>query len=119
MKAHVIENGIVVNTILVESLDFLPNLVEATEGSIGWLFVEGKFINPNAEKDNDILTPLAREVRDQRDKLLKEQVDAINPIRWNLMSSEQQAAWQSYRQQLLDVPQQSGFPRNITWPAKP
>lgn len=47
MKAHVIENGIVVNTILVDSLDFMPNLVEATEGSIGWLFDGQIYTNPN------------------------------------------------------------------------
>ena len=40
MRAHIIENGIVTNTIEVERLDFLPNLVEATEGSIGWLYDE-------------------------------------------------------------------------------
>lgn len=47
MKAHVIENGVVVNTIQVESLNFMPNLVEATEGSIGWLYDGQTFTNPN------------------------------------------------------------------------
>lgn len=48
MRAHIIENGIVVNTIEVESLDFMPNLVEAAEGSIGWLYDEetGVFKKP-------------------------------------------------------------------------
>lgn len=45
MRAHVIENGIVTNTIEVESLDFLPHLVEATEGSIGWLY-DGQTFTP-------------------------------------------------------------------------
>jgi len=27
--------------------------------------------------------------------------------------------WASYRQALRDVPQQAGFPDNITWPTKP
>lgn len=35
MKAHVIENGIVVNTILVESLEDRPNLIDASQGGIG------------------------------------------------------------------------------------
>ena len=43
MKAHIIENGIVVNTIEVESLDLMPNLVEATEGTIGWAYSDGVF----------------------------------------------------------------------------
>lgn len=30
-----------------------------------------------------------------------------------------QAAWASYRQQLRDIPQQSGFPNNVIWPTKP
>jgi len=47
MRAHVIENGVVVNTIEVDSLDFMPGLVEATEGSIGWLFDGQTYTNPN------------------------------------------------------------------------
>jgi len=29
------------------------------------------------------------------------------------------AAWATYRQALRDIPTQTGFPWNITWPAKP
>ncbi len=32
MRAHIIENGIVINTIEVESLDFMPNLLDAEIG---------------------------------------------------------------------------------------
>lgn len=55
-----------------------------------------------------------------RDNLLKD-VDAIagNVLRWADMSAEKQAEWSTYRQALLDVPQQSGFPSIITWPVKP
>ena len=28
-------------------------------------------------------------------------------------------AWRTYRQLLRDVPAQSGFPTNITWPSEP
>lgn len=49
MRAHVIENKKVVNTIEVDSLDFMPNLVEATEGSIGWDYIDGNFIAPFVE----------------------------------------------------------------------
>jgi hypothetical protein len=45
MRAHVITDGKVSNTIEVESLDFMPNLVEATTGSIGWSYVDGQFID--------------------------------------------------------------------------
>ena len=48
MRAHIIENGTVVNTIEVESLDFMPGLIEATEGSIGDRYENGQFISPPA-----------------------------------------------------------------------
>ena len=32
MNAHVIENGVVVNTIFVDSLDCMPNLIDASIG---------------------------------------------------------------------------------------
>lgn len=47
MRAHIIENGIVTNTIEVESLDFLPNLIDAESGgSIGDLYIDGQFVKP-------------------------------------------------------------------------
>ena len=48
MKAHQIQNGVVVNTIEVESLDFLPNLIEATTGGIGWTWDGETFTAPPA-----------------------------------------------------------------------
>jgi hypothetical protein len=58
--------------------------------------------------------------RNHRDQLLG-QMDAIisNPLRWTAMTTEQQAAWSAYRQALLDVPQQAGFPETINWPVAP
>ena len=46
MNAHVIKNGVVVNTIVVDSLDFMPGLVEATAGGIGWTFDGTNFTPP-------------------------------------------------------------------------
>ena len=46
MRAHVIENGKVVNAIEVDSLDFMPGLVEAPEGTgIGWSYIDGQFVD--------------------------------------------------------------------------
>ena len=56
MKAHIIENGKVINTILVDSLDSIPNLVEAAEGGIGWTYVNGVFTAPPEPK---IVAPVA------------------------------------------------------------
>jgi len=63
---------------------------------------------------------LAEEVRADRDGRLTE-VDAIagNALRWASLDAATQANWATYRQALLDVPQQSGFPHDITWPTKP
>ena len=45
MRAHIIENGIVTNTIEVESLDFMPGLISGETGSIGWLW-DGETLTP-------------------------------------------------------------------------
>lgn len=60
-------------------------------------------------------------VRNQRDFLLSTEVDAIagNALRWNALTTEQQQVWSDYRQALLDIPQQAGFPHEVVWPAKP
>jgi hypothetical protein len=57
--------------------------------------------------------------RMERDELLSQTVDRINPIRWATMTSEQQTQWSAYRQALLDIPTQSGFPFDVQWPTKP
>jgi len=61
------------------------------------------------------------EVRSERDNILTRVVDPIvsNPLRWAELTSDKQAEWSQYRTDLLDVPQQSGFPNTITWPTKP
>jgi hypothetical protein len=63
---------------------------------------------------------LAQQARWKRNALLQE-IDNIvsNPLRWASFSQTQQTAWADYRQALLDVPQQAGFPNTITWPIKP
>jgi hypothetical protein len=62
----------------------------------------------------------AAQVRGDRDSRLAE-VDAVagNALRWAALDAETQAAWATYRQELLDVPQQAGFPQTVTWPTKP
>jgi len=107
MKAHIIENNVVINTIEVDSLDFLPNLIEATDGSIGWSYVDGVFSPP---------VPFFTEeqIRTKRDSLLAESD-------WTQVADApvDQTAWATYRQALRDIPTQSGFPNNVTWPTEP
>lgn len=45
MKAHIIENGIVVNTIEVENLEVIPGLISAETGMIGDRYENGNFIS--------------------------------------------------------------------------
>lgn len=54
-----------------------------------------------------------------RNKLLADGPDRINPIWFSAMTTEQQQAWADYRQALLDITDQSGFPMMIDWPARP
>ena len=56
----------------------------------------------------------AVEVRANRDALL-------SSSDWTQVADApvDQAAWAAYRSSLRDVPQQSGFPTDITWPTKP
>ena len=58
-------------------------------------------------------------VRSARDsKLSDTDVAVSNPLRWAAMSPQKQAEWSTYRQLLLDVPQQSGFPSTVVWPTE-
>ena len=59
--------------------------------------------------------------RYQRDKRLENEVDPIvtNPLRWADLTTEKQNEWTQYRTDLLNVPQQAGFPNTINWPTKP
>ena len=63
----------------------------------------------------------AANVRSERDNILATVVDPLvsNPLRWAEMTADKQTEWSQYRTDLLNVPQQSGFPNNITWPVEP
>ena len=63
----------------------------------------------------------AAQARDERDSILVAVVDPLvsNPLRWAEMTADKQSEWSQYRTDLLNVPQQAGFPNNITWPTEP
>ncbi len=112
MRAHIVENGVVVNTIVVDSLDFLPNLVSAEDGgAIGDRYENGQFVTPVIEIDPAVL---AAQLRAQRNALL-------SASDWTQLNDApvDRAAWAVYRQALRDVPQQAGFPTVIDWPVAP
>jgi hypothetical protein len=63
---------------------------------------------------------LAEQARGIRGYLL-ERLDTFvsNPLRWSGISEDLQAQVAAFRQALLDVPQQAGFPNDIVWPVAP
>jgi hypothetical protein len=73
-----------------------------------------------APTQTEIDSALASEIRAERNGLLLE-IDAYvsNPLRWAELAAPTQALWSTYRLELLDVPQQAGFPQTVTWPDKP
>ena len=85
-----------------------PSLVGDT-WTIGWIVQD----LTQSEKDQKLAAKIAS-VRSQRNQNLKDsdwtQVDDA-PV--------DKAAWATYRQALRDVPTQSGFPWDVTWPAQP
>jgi hypothetical protein len=59
------------------------------------------------------------EVKALRDRVLLETVDRLNGARWEAMDEGEKAAWREYRQALLDIPGQPGYPFDVEWPVMP
>ena len=65
MKAHLIENGVVVNTIVVDTLDVFPNLIDAEfGGNIGDLWDGSAFTAPPPMPDSDRISKLWQAAHD-------------------------------------------------------
>ena len=112
MKAHVIEDGVVVNTIVVDSLDFAENLVEATIGGIGWSYADGNFTAPFVSRTDEEKSDAARKRRN----------DLLAETDWMANSDVTMADnWETYRQALRDLPTHSNWPslEDSDWPTKP
>ena len=62
----------------------------------------------------------AKKMYAYRDELLN-QCDLIycNPSNWSAMDEATRAVWQEYKQALRDIPQQTGFPFSVSFPALP
>ena len=63
----------------------------------------------------------AASVRGERDMKLVTEVDPIagNALRWAELTDQERTDWAAYRQALLELPDQAGFPHSVTWPTKP
>ena len=59
----------------------------------------------------------AEHQRMRRDSILKATDWTVLPD--SPLSNSKKAEWQTFRQALRDIPDQAGFPANVTWPSKP
>jgi len=109
MKAHEIESGVVVNTIEVQSLDFLPNLIAGDAGSVGWSYADGKLVAPVITEDP------AKEW----DRLRKERNQLLAETDFYALSDVTMTAdMTTYRQALRDLPSTVDI-NNPVYPTKP
>lgn len=111
-KKALVENGVVTN-IAVFDADNLPGWASAwvdvtDDAEVGGTYDGVTFAPPS------VPAPTAEEVRAQRDQLLAD-------TDWTQVADAPvvQLDWATYRQALRDIPQQAGFPENVTWPEEP
>jgi hypothetical protein len=108
---HVIRNGVV--------QDANNNWVQAWQ--IVDMFADDAELGTKAEQEAAYQTQLdnsaAERVRAERDRLLAES-DWV-AIRARELGQSVPDDWYTYRGDLRQVPEQDGFPHNVTWPTKP
>jgi len=75
------------------------------------------YVAPTSAEVSAKLSAVLREDRYRR--LLSVDEIAGNSLRWGELTTAVQGAWATYRQELLDVPQQSRFPEVVVWPTSP
>lgn len=104
----VVENGKVTNVCVSETA-LQSNWVQSNIAKIGDEYVNGEFVTPPPDT-----SVLENEIRLQRNNLLAESD-------WTQVADApvDKAAWAAYRQSLRDIPQQTGFPTEVTWPTAP
>ena len=117
------QTGVCVNAVELDSAEQFAskdsNLIVAPDqtGEIGWTWTGSLWSQPaGTVLSNEDLEKI---VRIKRNRLLRNVIDKMNPIRWETMSQVEKNRWSVYRQALLDVPQQAGYPTTVAWPTKP
>ena len=113
-----IKDGIVVNISLSESnIASERGLILATDNAeIGGTY-NGKTFARKVITDNRTDAEKETDERSERDALLSQSDWTVMPD--SPLSDSKKTEWKTYRQALRDVPAQSGFPNNITWPTEP
>lgn len=69
---------------------------------------------PYTEAEIAAMRPTAEQVRAERNRLL-----IASDWTQILDAPVNREAWATYRKELRDISQQSGFPANVIWPSKP
>lgn len=91
-------------------------------GQVAGGFVRDRLVELTSKELKNHLNPpiTAEEVRGKRNALL-DGLDKVvsNPLRYGSYSSEQMLELITYRQDLLDITKQAGFPTKVKWPDKP
>lgn len=117
MKYALVDNGIAVQVIGVDPFTVINESYARLfiqcpdEVQCNWRLTDGVWTRPPGPTNAQI----AAEVRSMRDSILAS-------TDWTQMGDVPQAVkdkYTTYRQALRDVPQQAGFPREVTWPTKP
>lgn len=98
-----------------------PNDPDSTIDNEALLELIGDDVSVYTPPTQSELDAIAADVARQNRASLLAEVDAIagNALRWADLTPDQQAEWAVYRQALLNITDQEGFPQNITWPNKP
>tara|TARA_R100000406_G_scaffold95277_2_gene89102 strand:+ start:808 stop:1158 length:351 start_codon:yes stop_codon:yes gene_type:complete len=95
----------------------LQNNLQSGEAIVEQASAVGGYISDmtvtNGVVSGDNTNRLSDQVRTERDRLLAE------TDWWASSDLTMTAAQTTYRQDLRDIPSQSGFPSNVTWPTKP
>ncbi len=109
--------------VMVEQPDFVMHEQSVTElapQQINGVWTQVWSVVERTPEDKQNLTEAqASAMRSERDRRLREECDRINPMWWQDMTEEQKLGMKAYRQALLDVPSQPGFPWSVEWPANP
>lgn len=111
---YILENTGLSQERIIQELEYMrPPILEPIE-------VPETLLDLVEEPETEPEPSAEEQARWRRDGLLYE-LDAIvtNPLRWGDLKESEQQALAAYRQALLDVPQQAGFPEDVDWPAKP
>jgi hypothetical protein len=115
MNAHQLDaNGVIINTIVVSSLDVFPNLIDASQGgSIGDTW-NGTTI---VKKPRDV----EKETAEQAASVRASRTEKLRECDWTQAADApiNKEVWAIYRQALRDITTQAGFPWTVEWPVEP